>query len=201
MITGLCRQQGLVFLRRFFIPELGFMYGDMMTSIRSMTNSILNAADRIFRFEVAYAHCDVPCGIYDPHAAQLSAHTVIRMDMLIADLSKQQNPTAEDRNKMIRCVQVKEQHAEICKSEVRIIWGDYFKPEHIKANPELNELVWNIMHAASKAKQTVDIKNGEELLANVNRFAEIFWKTKGVETKRAKSFYPTEEREMVFPKV
>ncbi len=165
-----------------------------------ITKKVLGALDRIFDFEVAYAHCDIPCGIYDPHAAQVAAHTVVRMDMLIADAEKAVIKTAEDRNKIVRYIKVKEEHAEICKHEIAVLWGDYFKPDHAKANPELHELVWNTLKSAGKAKQSTDIKAAEDLLANVQKVAEIFWKTKGVETKRVKSFYPT-EREFVYPKV
>lgn len=165
-----------------------------------MTRSVLRLTERVRPLETIYAHCDIPCGIYDPHAAQVAAHTVLRMDMLIADLAKSGDSSAEARNKMVRYVSVKEQHAEICKHEIRVLWGDYFKPDHAKTFPELNDLVWNALKLASKAKQGTDIKAGEELLQDVLKIAEIFWKTKGVETVRAKSFYPT-EREFVYPKV
>ncbi|MHB1830374.1 MAG: superoxide dismutase, Ni [Candidatus Micrarchaeaceae archaeon] len=162
--------------------------------------TLMERFDRIFRFPVAYAHCDVPCGIYDPYAAQVAAHTVVRMDMLIADVMKSGGATAEDRNKMVRYVSVKEQHAEIVKHEVTVIWGDYMKPEHAAAHPELQELVWSTLKLAGKAKQSADIKDAEALLESVQKFAEVFWLTKNVPTTRAKSFYPT-ERTMVYPKV
>ncbi len=165
-----------------------------------IAKTMLGVLDRILHFEIAYAHCDIPCGIYDPHNAQMSAHTVIRMDMLIADIMKAGGSSVEDRNKIIRCVEVKEGHAEQCKHEIEVLWGDYFKPEHAKDFPELHDLVWNTLKLSSKAKQSTDIKTGEDLLANVEKIAEIFWKTKRVETVRAKSFYPT-EREFVYPKV
>lgn len=166
----------------------------------AILRSLLERLDKRFDFTVAYAHCDVPCGIYDPHAAQLAAHTVIRMDMLIADIMKAGGQTAEDRNKFIRCVKVKEEHAELLKHEVEVLWGDYFKPEHVQANPGLHELVWSTLKLASKAKQSTDLKTAEDLLANVELIAEYFWKTKNVSTKRVKSFYPS-EHEMVYPVV
>src|SRR5580658_2566622 len=101
--------------------------------MKNIVKSVLDTLDKKLHFTVAYAHCDVPCGIYDPHIAQMAAHTVIRMDMLIADSANVKGvPSAEERNKMIRCVAVKEQHAEICKHEIEVLWGDYFKPEHVK---------------------------------------------------------------------
>ena len=161
---------------------------------------LLERLDSAMKFPVAYAHCDIPCGIYDPHAAQVAAHTVVRMDMLIADLVKADAASPETRNKMIRYVKTKQEHAEIVKHEVAVIWGDYMKPEHAKASPELNDLVWNTLKLAGKAKQSTDIKDAEALLESVQKFAEAFWKTKNVQTVRARSFYPT-ERTFVYPKV
>jgi nickel superoxide dismutase len=163
-----------------------------------ITRVIMEKADRILHFEEAHAHCDIPCGIYDPHLAQVAAHTVLRMDMLIADLAKSNDMSQEGRNKMIRYVQVKEQHAELVKHEVRVIWGDYAKPE--MATQEVHQLVFDIMKAASKARQDTSIDTARALLAKVLQFSEWFWKTKNVEVKRAKSFYPT-EAEIVYPKV
>ena len=161
---------------------------------------LMETLDKAFGFPVAYAHCDVPCGIYDPHAAQVAAHTVVRMDMLIADVMKTGGSTIEERNKLVRCITVKEQHAEIVKHEVTVIWGDYMKPEHAKAHPELHELVWNTIKLAGKAKQSTDVKDADALLESVEKFAEAFWQTKNVPTVRAKSLYPT-ERTFVYPKV
>lgn len=161
--------------------------------------AILRGLDRIVGFPVAFAHCDIPCGIYDPHAAQVAAHTVVRMDSLIADVVKGGVSSAEDRNKLVRYISVKEQHAEILKHEVEVLWSDYFKPDHLKEVPGLHELVWNTLKLASKAKQSTDLKVAEELLESVEKVAEAFWKTKKVATVRVKSFYPT-ERTFVYPK-
>src|SRR3989344_5692823 len=135
----------------------------------------------IFPQSVAYAHCDIPCGIYDPHAAQLAAHTVIRMTNLTNDLKvSSDNPSFEERKKIIsqvaRFTKVKEEHAEIVKHEIRVLWGDYFKEEHLKTYPNLHSLVFKIMKAASKAKQEINIDAANELLENVQQTAEIFWK-------------------------
>lgn len=162
---------------------------------------LLEKMDSVIRFPVAYAHCDIPCGIYDPYPAQIAAHTVVRMDMLIADLMKTAMDADDEwRNKLVRYVNVKEQHAEIVKHEVTVIWGDYMKPEHAKAIPELQDLVWTTLKSAGKAKQSTDIKDAEALLENVQKFAEAFWKTKNVQTARVKSPYPT-ERNIVVPKM
>ncbi|OGN87376.1 MAG: superoxide dismutase, Ni [Chloroflexi bacterium GWC2_73_18] len=126
---------------------------------------------------VASAHCDIPCGIYDPHGAELAARTVARMVELIGQLPAGSSADA-DRQKFIRCVTVKEQHAELVKREVQVIWSDYFRPEHLERYPDLHATVWNILKLAGRNKQTVDAQAAADLEAAVKEFAEIFWATK-----------------------
>jgi len=126
---------------------------------------------------VVHAHCDVPCGIYDPAGAALAARTVARMVELIGQIDPA-STTVADRNKFARCVAVKEQHAELVKHEVQVIWSDYFKPEHLAANPELHTKVWNILKLASKNKQNVDAEAAAQLETAVKEFSDIFWSTK-----------------------
>lgn len=164
---------------------------------------LLKILDKIYPAKIAYAHCDIPCGIYDPHMAQMAAHTVIRMTKLIQEIpSPSENPAFEQRkeimHKMNRYTVVKEEHAELCKKEIRILWGDYFKPDHLKEYPDLHELVWKVMKLGSKARQEISMQAADELLEAVNEIAEIFWETKGFGTARFKAPYPT-ERETVYP--
>ena len=149
-------------------------------------------ADKISQPKKAYAHCDIPCGIYDPHLAQVAAHTVARMMQLIAE--------HKDAHSIARYTAVKEEHAEICKHEIRIIWGDYFKPEMIAKHPETHELVFKIMKAGSKARQGTDMAAADELIELVNQFAEIFWETKGINTRRAKTPYEP-KKEFAMPEL
>jgi nickel superoxide dismutase len=159
---------------------------------------LIERLDRIVGFERAAAHCDIPCGIYDPITAQIDALTVVRMMDLMHDLDKAGQQGVEYLNSMTRYIEVKEKHAEDCKHQIRVIWGDFIKPEHVEKNPELNPLVHKIMKLGSKSRQTVDRAAGEELLEAVNQFAEIFWKIKGVGTKRAKAPYAP-GLEVVYP--
>jgi nickel superoxide dismutase len=126
---------------------------------------------------IVHAHCDVPCGIYDPHQAELAARTVARMVELIGQLPKE-NLTEADRLKFVRCVQIKEQHAEMVKHEIQVIWSDYFKPEHVERYPDLHDRTWKILKLASKNKQSIDAAAAAELEAAVKEFADIFWSTK-----------------------
>ncbi len=123
-----------------------------------------------------HAHCDIPCGIYDPHGAELGARTVARMVELI---NENLGDDVAQRNKLVRCVTVKEQHAELVKREIQVIWSDYFKPEHLEKYPQLHDLTWRILKKAGACKQSVDAAAASELQAMVKQFADIFWETKG----------------------
>jgi len=138
------------------------------------------------------AHCDIPCGIYDPHTAQIAALTVIRMNQLIQDLPKiTPEMSAKDRetymHQLSRYVKVKEDHAEICKHELRVIWGDYFKPDHLKTFPDLHTTFWDAMKLASKCRTEANLDSANQLLAKVQQIAEMFWKSKGVDVKKQPS--------------
>jgi nickel superoxide dismutase len=176
-----------------------------MDAMNSLARKLLANVDRLAHFDEVYAHCDYPCGIYDPFDAQIAAHTVIRMDDLIGQLKhpeghQDQKEAIEYHHSMIRATEIKEKYAEACKHELRVLWGDYFKPEHAQANPKLHELFFTAMKQASKAKQTTDVKQAEALLDTVMQIAEAFWKTKNIETKRVEAPYPT-KRQIVVPKL
>ncbi|MEL6949026.1 MAG: superoxide dismutase, Ni [Pseudomonadota bacterium] len=136
------------------------------------------------------AHCDVPCAIYDPAHLLIASLTVVRMIDIMEELEghKPDNPLVY-HNTMARAVAMKEKHAEIVKHEVRIIWGDYLKAPQFEAYPNAHELVHNIMLTGSKAKQGVSRDDAVALHELCNEFAEIFWATKGVDTKRAAAPY------------
>jgi len=123
----------------------------------------------------AHAHCDIPCGIYDPISAKIAAQTVLKMVMRIQALDDPQG------NSFSRYVAVKEQHAELVKHEVDVLWHDYFKPEHLEKYPDLHTIVWETTKLASANKQGVDLGAAQQLVASVDKIAETFWATKGVE--------------------
>lgn len=153
--------------------------------------------------KTVHAHCDIPCGIYDPHAAQIAALSIIRMNQLIEELPKPgAQPTPAERDtyvsKLARFTKVKEDHAEICKHELRVLWGDYFTPEHTQKFPELHTLFWEAMKLASKARQNIDLQASQDLLAKVQKIAELFWKSKGAEIKRQPSMQKS-GGELVYP--
>jgi len=138
---------------------------------------------KILPTKTAYAHCDVPCGIYDPKPAQIAASTVLKMVQLIQDLPMQ-NLTINDRNKFVRCVLTKEEHARKCKEELLILWTDYFKPEHLAVFPKLHDTFWKAAKLCSKNKQEVNIESAQELVKAVDEISQIFQKAKSAAPKK-----------------
>ena len=125
----------------------------------------------------AFAHCDVPCGIYDPKPAQIAAATVLKMVNLINELPTE-NPSVEDREKFVRCVLTKEEHARKCKEELYILWSDYFKEDHLKTFPDLHDKFWKAVKLVSENKQHISRESAEKLIAAVDEIADMFYKTK-----------------------
>jgi nickel superoxide dismutase len=148
---------------------------------------------KLLNIETAYAHCDIPCGIYDPYPAQIDAQTVLRMMDLINAIDAND---PERKVKFSRYVATKEEHGEALKNKIRVIWGDFMKPENTDSS--VTDLVWKIMKKAGSARQTSSVETAKELVELVNQFSEAFWKIKGKETKRVPSPYPT-DAEMVLP--
>ena len=127
---------------------------------------------------VAHAHCDIPCGIYDPRDAIQAAQTVVRMTELIEEIDFSGGPSQELGNSLVRYVSVKEDHAKKAKEDILIIWTDYFKPEHLEKYPDLHEKVWNACKLGSYVKQNVDLAKAKEFKASLEEIGEIFWETK-----------------------
>lgn len=142
-----------------------------------MKNLLQKLLEMLVPIKTVYAHCDVPCGIYDPKPAQIAAKTVLAMVQKINALPKE-NPTVNDRNSFVRMVVTKEQHAELCKREVLILWTDYFKAEHLEKFPDLHGIIWKATKLCSDNKRAVDEIKAQELVLAVDKIADIFVKTK-----------------------
>jgi nickel superoxide dismutase len=164
-----------------------------------MFYKIIQSVDKYLSFPEAKAHCDVPCGIYDPAPAQIDALTVVRMmDLMVALEQGEEKGKLEYHNTLSRYITVKEEHAEKAKHEIRVIWGDYIKDPHLEKHPELTVLVQKIMQLGSKSRQTSNREHGLAFVDAINQFAEIFWATKNIKTKKAKAPYAP-GLEMVYP--
>ena len=164
-----------------------------------MFYKFIQSVDKHLLFPEAKAHCDVPCGIYDPAPAQIDALTVVRMmDLMTALDQGEEKGRLEYHNTLSRYISVKEEHAEKAKHEIRVIWGDYIKDAHIEKHPELPGLVHKIMQLGSTSRQTSSREHGIAFVDAINQFAEIFWATKNIKTKKAKAPYAP-GLEMVYP--
>ncbi len=139
--------------------------------------SVKSTIERLFSVRTASAHCDIPCGIYDPVSAKIAAQTVQKMVLRIESL--EDTGDVAYANTLGRYVTVKEEHAELCKHELRILWADYTWP-----GTDANEIAAKFNAAlkiAGQCKQTVSMENAEALVAAVDDIATVFWSTKGVE--------------------
>jgi nickel superoxide dismutase len=143
----------------------------------------------MFKIEEVSAHCDIPCGVYDPGEAQYAALSVIRFMDLINEMPDSNSFNKDDLAKFTRLVQQKEEHAIIAKNAVSVIWGDYFKAPQIEKHSGVHDLVHSIMMDGSKCKQGLHREDGLSLLSKINVFAEMFWATKEVETEKKISPY------------
>lgn len=128
--------------------------------------------------KTAYAHCDIPCGIYETDTMMHSAETCRRMIQKIQELGDLDN--VEKHNTFVRSVMNKERHAQKVKDELYILWSDYFKPEHLATHPDLHDRLWKTAKQASTVKQTVSMEETEKLIAMVHDVAHIFADTKKV---------------------
>lgn len=159
-----------------------------------IVKNLLIAISRIFPTKIAYAHCDIPCGIYDPHAAQVAAHTIIRMTQLLGAVGRDNETKAE--HDIARMTWVKEDHGVKVEEELDTLENDYFKEEHFREFPELEKLFSDAVKLSVKVRQNIDMASAEQLLEVILKISEIFYKTKKLVPVRIKSPYPT-EREIV----
>jgi nickel superoxide dismutase len=142
-----------------------------------MLKKLFHILDRMVPSQIAYAHCDVPCGLYTPDAALLAADTVVKMTEKILALGEG-NLSREDAHALVRATWTKEEHARKCKEELLILWTDFFKPEHLTAFPDLHETFWKAAKLCSKVKQSVDLEAARELRAAVEKIASMLAQAK-----------------------
>ena len=135
-----------------------------------IVSRLLGVADLLNPPPVAHAHCDLPCGIYDPAQARIEAESVK------AIMEKYNG--SDDAEFRTRAVAIKEERAELVKHHLWVLWTDYFKPDHLKTYPQLHELFWKATKSAGESKKTVDVKVGQRLLDEIAEIDKIFWETK-----------------------
>ena len=118
------------------------------------------------------AHCDLPCGVYDPAQARLEAESVKACMTKVADNN--------DGDFKARARQIKEERSDLVKHHLWVLWTDYFKPPHFEKYPNLNQLFNEATKLAGAAgtKGSWDPKVADQLLGKIDEIAEIFWETK-----------------------
>jgi nickel superoxide dismutase len=119
---------------------------------------------------VVRAHCDLPCGIYDPAQARIEAESV--------KACQEKYQGSDDAEFRQRAVTIKEERANMVKEHLWVLWTDYFKPEHVEKFPNLHDLFWNATKEAGAAKKSDDPAQGQKLLDSIDEIAKVFWETK-----------------------
>jgi nickel superoxide dismutase len=133
-------------------------------------NRLMSLADRWSKPVVASAHCDLPCGVYDPAQARIEAESV--------KACMEKFNGSNDEVFKERAVMIKEERAELVKHHLWVLWTDYFKPEHLQKYPQLHELFWKATKAAGESKKTNDPAVAQGLLDHIAEIDKIFWETK-----------------------
>lgn len=119
-----------------------------------------------------YAHCDVPCGIYETDTMMHAAATCKRMVEKHKELGDLSSP--ENLNQFVRIVETKEKHAQNCKEQLYLLWSDYFKPEHLEKFPDLHDKFWMATKQCGKVKQSLSIEECDKLIDMVHDISHIF---------------------------
>jgi nickel superoxide dismutase len=122
---------------------------------------------------VVRAHCDLPCGVYDPAQARIEAESVKAVI--------QKYHASDDPAFRTRALLIKEQRAELVKHHLWVLWTDYFKPPHFEKYPQLHELfneATKLAGGGNGAKASTDEAVADKLLAKIDEISKIFWETK-----------------------
>jgi nickel superoxide dismutase len=118
------------------------------------------------------AHCDLPCGVYDPAQARIEAQSIKAIIEKAA--------ASDDQEFKVRSILIKEQRSELVKHHLWVLWTDYFKAPHFEKYPQLHTLFNEAtkLAGATGTKGSSDVAKADELLAKIDQIAEIFWETK-----------------------
>jgi nickel superoxide dismutase len=145
--------------------------------------TMLDKVKTWFPAEEVSAHCDGPCGVYDPASARIAAEAVLSMTKKILALEppagNDQKAWAAYLNTMSRYIQIKEEQAHLAKTELLVLWTDYFKPVHLEQYPGLHDIFWKAAKLCSAVKVSVSLEDAEALMETCEKVHDIFWATKG----------------------
>jgi nickel superoxide dismutase len=135
-----------------------------------IADRLLATIDRVSSPQVVHAHCDLPCGVYDPAQARIEAESV-------KGIMEKYN-ASDDQAFKTRAILIKEERADLVKHHLWVLWTDYFKPEHLEKYPQLHDLFWKATKKAGEAKKTNDVAVADDLLSQIAVIDGIFWETK-----------------------
>jgi nickel superoxide dismutase len=127
---------------------------------------------------VVHAHCDLPCGVYDPAQARIEAESVKAIQQKYQDAANQKKPTETVDQFQQRSLKIKEERADLVKHHLWVLWTDYFKPEHLERYPDLHDKFWKATKLAGDSKRSVEPDQGQQLLDSIGEIDKIFWDTK-----------------------
>ena len=148
-----------------------------------MLSKVLNSILKKTTMIKVHAHCDGPCGVYDPASTRVAAEAVLSMTKKLIDLTPPSSTNSEEwsayNNTFSRYVAIKEDQAKETKKEILILWTDYFKPVHLETYPDLHDTIWKATKLCSACKVNIDQAQAEELMKYVEKIHNIFWQTKG----------------------
>lgn len=123
------------------------------------------------------AHCDLPCGIYDPDQARIEAESCLKIDQKYAD--------SKDETFRQRALLIKEQRAELAKHHLDVLWSDWYKPEkHDAKFPQLKEILKQAVSQGSKVKASMEASEAQKWLDLINQVGEIWEKAGGPQETR-----------------
>jgi nickel superoxide dismutase len=132
----------------------------------SVLSRVLMLADRVVAPRPVHAHCDLPCGVYDPAQARVEAESVKQI------MDKYQ--ASDDPIFKERAVFIKEERADLVKHHLWVLWTDYFKPDHLAKVPDLHDIFWRATKKAGESKKSTDPAVGQQLLDAVDEVAKAF---------------------------
>jgi nickel superoxide dismutase len=127
---------------------------------------------------VVHAHCDLPCGVYDPAQARIEAESVKAIQTRYQDAEKFKTAGESVEDYRTRALAIKEARADLVKDHLWVLWTDYFKPEHLEKHPQLHDLFWKATKEAGLAKKAQDPEQGQKLLDAIDEIDQVFKATK-----------------------
>lgn len=131
-----------------------------------------------------YAHCEIPCGIYDDHMRiHMMEEHVTTIEKSMNEILNLQKQVPLNYNQIVRWVNNKDAHAD----KLREIVTQYFMDQRVKpATKEAGKvyddyvnqltLLHQIMVHAMLSKQTLDLTHIDELRSLIAAFDKAYFK-------------------------